>query len=508
LAYERIFKHYDSDFSSLGDLDSDLASHAEFTLLRQGGCGQATMTLAESFDTSTLEVGQHIQFCYDSTPTAWYLGRIEEIDEKSPSGKTVRLMGWLSYLNDLPLGGRGRADAEDPILYADDEDRFPSDPDKEDQVWVNATDLESVATDIYDNVIDPSTPVGLSAIDTPTEDDALHSMVFRGEENVSQVLRMLAVSCGWMSWGVQEDGLFFLKNLPAVSTHEFQIGVNVKNLSKKTDRSMMYNRMHLTGGPIYGTGTEHGHYNYKRNIAHWPSIASYGEKIVRLHIPWIRTDNEAQRFAEQFFSEYASLSTSYSFEVPTSSSGDLPKPWVSRVLLKDYDGTELKNAVPIEVNVTFDATIVIRMTLGPEELQFPTDNNPDRDPDFSPTDLGDASPFNCDGLDEPLAPPGGWSLTGECESNGGWVFGTTTAEISAESSIEGPVTVTPCRELEYDETSDTLNYNGNTFDMRSFDPDLDGTEAGVPVICRKIKNKYWKVWVGCTGGTSSSSASG
>lgn len=498
MAFDRVFKIYNSAGALQGTLDNKIVEHAEFELLRQGGCGAGSLRLAESFDTDTLEVGDNVQFCLDSS-TPVYMGRVEEVTKTVPSGTEVRLFGWVSYLNDLALGGRGKGDADDPLLYAGD-DFFPSDPDADEQVRVDTSSIKTAIEDIYTNSIAPNTPITLSSIETSTDNDFLKSMVFRGEENVSQVIRQMAVSAGWMSWGVEENGLFFVVNLPIASTHSYQIGVDVENLSESTDRSLMYNRIIFTGGPVYGMSTQHGFAPYKENVVHYPSRTTYGEKKISLTIPWIRTNDDCQAFCERFFQEYAGLSVRYTFDV----SGELtiPKPWLSRVLLLDADGNTLKNAVPTVVRVQFNETPVVSLTLGPEDLQFPSDPHPKRDPGFNPTDLGDGTEFNCAGLVAPLAPTSGWGETWECESTGPFVFGVTTEEISAGTCVIGPPAITACREIVYNDSTGEMELVCRSFDMYTFDPSLDGTPVGTPVMARRVKDKYWGVWVGCEGGGS------
>lgn len=503
MAFDRIFTHYNSAFTSSSTLPTDLVSGASFELLRQGGCGSGELTLAESFDSSTLSVGDHIQFGY-TTGQVWYLGRVEEIKKSSPSGTQVRLYGWLSYLNDLALGGRGLGDSQDPIVYADD-DYFESDPDFDQQTRVDTASIEEVVTDIHTNIIATNTPITTANIETPTENDEMKSMVFRGEENTAQIIRSLAVSAGWMSWGVDPAGDFFMVNLPVSTTHTYQEGVDAENLSETTDRSMMYNRVILTGGPVYGTGDEHGFYHYKKNVVHWPSFEQYGEKKISLHLPWIRTDTDAQKFFEKFFQEYAGLTVQYDFDVSGVSS--LPFPWTSRVALLDYAGNALKNAVPTRVHVKFDHTPVVSIHLGPEDLQFPVDSHPNRTEDFDPTDLGDGSPINCNSLTYPLAPSGGWPDTWDCDEAGGWQFGYTTEDIVGNDCIVGLPAVTTCQKVRFNSATGAIEEVTGTFQMYSFDPGLDGTPAGTAVIARKIKGLYWSIWVGCEAGNCNTSSS-
>lgn len=497
MAYERIFKVYNSAGVYQGDLSSSLVESAEFTLLRQGGCAEGSMTLAAAIGNCPFGVGDNIQFCYDAS-TPWYMARVEEITEELPSGITVRLHGWLSYLNDLSLGGRGNADQDEPILYADD-DYFPNDPDNEVQQQVTASDIPTVVNDIYTNTIAPNTPIALSAIDTG-DSTPLKSMVFRGEENVAQVIRQLAVSAGWMSWGVEENGLFFMKELLPAANFSYKVGVDVEKLTKTTDRSLMWNRVIFKGGYVYGTGTQHGFAPYTRNVFHAPSIAAYGEKKINITLPWIRTDTDAQHFFEKFFQEYAGLTERYTIVVPGISV--LPKPWVSRIQLLDTDNSVLKNAVPTRVRVSFNETPVATITLGPEDLAFPADTHPDRKEDFHPDDLGDGVSLNCEGMTGPLAPVGGWPGEWECDPLPRQVHFVLLDDLAAPSSPCGPYEVATARAYKRSTSTNILEEitgEKGIITLINSCPDTSGS-AGTYGRASKwnYNDVYWEIeWLGC-----------
>ena len=89
-------------------LGTNVVTDASFTLLRLGGCGSGSITLAKEFDYSALQIGQWVDMSYATTP--WYLGRVANIDANHPSGVTVSLEGMFNLLSDFPVGGSGDQD--------------------------------------------------------------------------------------------------------------------------------------------------------------------------------------------------------------------------------------------------------------------------------------------------------------------------------------------------------------------------------------------------------------
>lgn len=484
MAFQRLFGVYSADGTLYDPLPNTEVVDARCEFVRQGGCGSGSLLLRGPMGTYNITPGMHVQFWYD-IDTAWYIGRVEEVAPASPSGTAVRLFGWMSYLNDIQVGGRGQGDSSDPLHYvhSDDPDAFPNDPDKEYQTRETMTTLTGMLQHIANNYVTPSSPITLSSFEVPTdaEDNKMISMIFRGEDSVSQIFRQVCVALGWSSWGVQENGVLFIKNLPTSTSVVLQEGVNVYNLSKTVDRSKMFNRLIFTGGPVYGTTNDPGFYHYRRNIVHYPSILNYGEKKISLTIPWLRTNEDVYRFIVKLFHEFAGPTTNYTFGVLGDESLGLERPivpWLDRVSLLDYAGNELINGIPVSVQYSFNETPMIEsMTLGSDDLNFPTDSGPMRHEEYDPTDLGDGWGFNCEGFTEPLGPVGGfpgWDCTGSGEG----VLKNALTPPADLTSTPASTIVTVYRR---DPTTHLLTATTEEVEVFSSDPGLEGA---VGAYCR------------------------
>ncbi len=484
MAYQRIFRIYSHDGVTNDILPNEEVVDARCEFVRQGGCGSGSLLLKGPFNSYNITPGMHVQFLYDSL-TPWYIGRVEEVSPASPSGTSVRLFGWMTYLNDIQIGGRGKNDSKDPVHYVhpDDADIFPSDPDKELQTKTEVETLTELLEDVVTNYVIPDTPISFGSFDTPTdpEDNEFLSMIFRGEDSVSQLMRHVAVALGWSAWGVNESGVLFIKNMPTSTTLQFQEGVNVFNLVKNVDRSKMFNRLTLTGGPIFGAADDPGFYHYRVNAVHYPSILNYGEKKMSITVPWLRTNLDTYRFASKLLAEFGGPTTNYTFSVLGHEAIGVERPilpWLDRVSLLDANGVELTNGIPVNVQYSFnDTPIVESMTLGTDELNFQIDSHPNRHEEFDPEDLGDGYGYNCEGFTEPLGPIGGfpgWN----CRGGGEGVLETALTPPTNLTDSPASCTVTVYHR---DPSTHQLSATAQTVEVFSSDPTLEGK---VGAYCR------------------------
>lgn len=380
MAYERLIELIDTDGSTVLETLSNgsvsTVKDAGFELIRKTGCGAGSFTLTNPFTVRNVAPGMSIRCKYDSN-TPVYLGRIEETEYSSPSEVTVRTFGWFSYLNDIQIGGYGQYDRKPPERYGRS-DWFVNDPDHSLQTHYTASQPHQVINQLYTNYIDPESPVGLGTVETPDVVTSFESMTMRGEENLSQVIRTIAMIQRDASFGVNADGDFYFINKrdyePALKT--FQEGVDVRDLRQSVDRSLMFNQVFITGDYIYGADTPAGFYRYGGRFIHNPSVSAYGYRTFRAYVPWIRMDRDAIRFAQGFFDNYAGLTTRYSFK--TTGQETLLKPWDGRIALKDQAGNLLTTSIFDRIQVDFNEVPVFTITLGPEEPQFPEPPEPQR----------------------------------------------------------------------------------------------------------------------------------
>lgn len=433
MAYERIIELVDSDGSTLLETLSNGSTssvkQASFELLRRGGCGSGSFTLTNPFTSRTITPGMSIRCKYDSS-TPVYLGRIEEVEYSSPSEATVRTFGWFSYLNDIQIGGYGPHDRKPPERYGRS-DWFVNDPDHTLQNAHTASQPHQVIQSLYTNYIDPESPVGLGTIETPDVATSFESMVMRGEENLSQVIRTIAMIQRDASFGVDANGDFFFINKrdyePALKT--YQEGLDIRDLKQSVDRSLMYNQILMTGDYIYGADTPAGFYRYVARLEHNPSVSAFGYRAYRVYVPWIRMDRDAVRFAQGFFDNYAGLTTRYSFK--TIGQDTILKPWDGRIALKDASGTVLTLSVFDRINVEFNEVPVFTITLGPEEPQFPEPPEPQRWEQPENDEPGDKPQ-----LEQSLSVPFTWTDSTAQESSSS-VFESSSARTVCRRKIGG-----------------------------------------------------------------------
>lgn len=429
MPYNRIVEIYDTDavtlLSTISNGSTSTVKDCSFELLRKTGCGSGSLTITNPFTQRNLTVGQHVKIYYD-VGDPWYFARIEEIEWTSPSEASIRMFGLFSYLNDIQLGGYGPFDVRKPERYGKT-DYFVNDPDHHLQTHYSASQPHQIINHFYNNYINPESPVGLGTVEEPDVATSFESFTFRGEENLSQVIRSVGMIQRDASFGVDENGDFFFINKrdyePALKT--YQEGVDVRELRMSVDRSLQFNQILMVGDLIYGADTPAGFYRYVARLQHNPSVSAFGYRTFRLYVPWIRTDQDAVRFAQGFFDNYAGLTTRYSFK--TIGQDTLLKPWDGRIQLKDASGTVLATSVFDRIQVDFNEVPVFTVTLGPEEPQFPEPPEPQRWEQPESNEPGDKPQ-----QEHSLSVPFTWTES-------------TAQESSASSAVESSSNRTVCR---------------------------------------------------------------
>ena len=385
MAYERRIIHYASDAATViqtlseKGVDSSRVKSAWFELLRNGGCGAGEIELRDSFRLrGDIEIGDFVALEYRSGDR-WYFGRVEEVSEESPSVTRVSLYGMFGELNEVFPGGFANGDERAPHRYAYS-DYFSFDPDWSYQSWNMVSQPEEIVQLLYDDYIDPHTHISLGPVESPDPPVGVQSLLFRGEESAAAILRQLAMTMSSSSFGVDENGALFLMRKRGTEIGEFQEGVDLESLSRRVDRSLLCNRLIITGDYIYGApvesnGQTRGFYRFSATYRLPTSISVHGERRIRVHLPWIRRNEDARAFATEFFRVYGEPTTRYEIMArpPVDDDGNMSllKPWLGQVRLKDRDGATLTVQQFDRIKVQFDHFPIFEITLGPEDIEFP-----------------------------------------------------------------------------------------------------------------------------------------
>lgn len=380
--YERKILHYGPGPTTFIQDVSDRATGAWFELLRQGGCGQGELKLQDIFDLrDEIHLGDWIAFEYRRSGATyaaggigdrWYLGRIETIQSDSPAGASLQLFGMAAQLAEVFPGGYGGENDNVPHLYARS-DIFPKDPDRALHTWDHISQPAQLVQSIFARYIATATDIiTTSVIEEATPRTGLSSFTFRGEESVQSILRSLAQSCKGASWGVDELGQLYFRQKIGTVQETFQEGLDLVRLEQSRDKSLMFNRLCLTGGYVYGLDIQSGipelwggFYRYRANFHLASSVALYGERRARIQLPWIRSSSDANQFAREFFRDYGHPTDRY--QVTTDSRTTLIKPWLGQVSLKDQSGTLIATKIFDRIKVVFNHAPFFEIDIGPED---------------------------------------------------------------------------------------------------------------------------------------------
>lgn len=343
-----------------------------FELYRQGGCGAGELRLRDEFPArSAIGIGDWIA-CEVAEGDRWYLGRVERRVARSPALVTLSLQGMSAELGEVFPGGFGRsvADNTPPHLFAR-LDLFAYDPDRADETFDSVNRADDVVRLLLEQYVAPRTHIIYdAALIDDAADDSVTSLKFRGEETARAIVLEQALRAGNAAWGVGADGKFFFLQQPETVLATYREGADLLALEETRGLEGIFNRVLLTGDYVYNaplaTSTEFGgFYRWRGNYIQPASRDTYGERRIRMNVPWIRDRRDARRFLEEFFRVYAQPSQRYVIEVGNQTT--LPRPWEGTVTIQDREGSELITAAVETIRVEFDHAPRFRMTIGPAD---------------------------------------------------------------------------------------------------------------------------------------------
>ena len=394
------------------------AKHAEFTVLRGGGCGPGRITLAaEAASQVDIKVGDSVAILNHKTPhpyedenalACWYLGYVEEVKGDLAKGTVeFALAGYARWLADVYPGGNDDSDA--PISYRSIAKYSQSyGPDPNDPDWfqphydLTECKISDIVRDLYDRYVATLSTPGNTGIfpvepdidETPGDTD-IGFLKLDGSQNLTDVLDTLAALAGNWTWGVDveeywenitgTEGLsyvyprFFFKAPASVSEAGVQIGERVTQCKDIESKRFLYNELVIEGGYKFNAMPYVVPVSY--TFRHEGSIAQWGRRRLSITVPQAKSRDEAEAYASKFFSEYARPRTFISLRqvgsdrriapfqrfVPFCSDLGLLEPRGGLLTLKDKTGGVLGIYDFDEARCVFNDCAVWEVTVGPRD---------------------------------------------------------------------------------------------------------------------------------------------
>lgn len=376
MTFERRILHYSADLGTLlGDLSEQAVEGCWFELNRLGGCGAGEVVLKSRFpERGTVTPGEWIAF-EPTEGNRWYLGRVEQRTTQSPAKVVLRLEGMGVELGEIFPGGFGRGvgGGVPPHRYART-DLFDADPDYADETADSVNEPVDVVRLLMQQYVMPGThidyvPDRVEAGGVPRQ---LVSLKFRGEESVRTIVKELALRAYHASWGVDAAGEFFFLQKRTGVLKTYREGRDLLKLEESQDADLIVNRVLLTGDYVYyleesSNGVLRGFYRWRGNYIQPTSKSLYGERRLKMWVPWIRTAEDSRQFVREVFRVYSQPVNRYLIRVRCE--GDLPVPWLGRVEIESKEGELLAAGTPETIRIDFDRVPILSLTLGPEDPQ-------------------------------------------------------------------------------------------------------------------------------------------
>jgi len=373
MAFQRRILHHGANPSAVPQLISLTALRScWFELHRQGGCGAGELVLSDEFEfRGQIELGDWISLEVESGER-WYLGRVEERTAEVPARVRLRLEGMAAELNQVFPGGFGSlADGKKPHRYAAT-DQFPHDPDRAEETADFVASAEDIVRLLLTQYVTAAGHIQYvpDQIEPPLQSSPVTSLKVRGEESVWSLMKDLALRAQSASWGVDANGQFYFLQPRSTLLATYQEQRDLTVLTETRDVEYLFNRLLLTGDYVYdqelaSEDVARKVYRWRGNFYEPVSRGQYGDRRLKVWLPWIRTQSDSLAFAREFFRAYAQPGNRYFIE--TTAQTFLPRPWLGEVRLQTRAGVELARTRVETIRVLFDHAPRFRMELGPED---------------------------------------------------------------------------------------------------------------------------------------------
>lgn len=397
----QILLHISSPAATPEIIPPDVVTRCWFEWQRQGGCGPAELECQLPFGSPLFQPGDFVSIT-DQTGNRWYLGRIEEHLARWPHRSIIKLEGLAVEPGEIFPGGFVRHDSDAPTPYrlGITDGGFSHDPDFADESYAYASRPEEVVRQLLEldeiastHITFPSDAIVETDVPVPIE-----SLKFNGEESLRSIFKDLALRAQNAVWGIDPHGAFFFRAGVAPSTQSIPLA-SVTRLEQARSLDQIFNRVLLTGAYLYQSNGQP--YRWRGNYTEPTSRALYGERRIRLWVPWIRTSIDARSFLREFFAQYAFPNGRISLECVAAEKW-LP-PWEARYQLEGPPGLPTTPLQADTLRIEFDETPVYRLELGPVDprILWPEPEHDERWPIAPTSDL----PSGYGGEEIPAANP-------------------------------------------------------------------------------------------------------
>ena len=436
-----------------------------FELDRQGGCGAGELVLQREFqERRAIEIGDWIS-CEGAIGQRWYLGRVEECRTQYPRLVRLRLAGMSIELNEVFPGGFNASPPDrQPHRYGAT-DLFSNDPDREWEAAHPVTTIDGLVQLLIQHHVVDKTHITYvpTLIEAPVRPVRALTAKFRGEESLRSILKDLALRAQ-ANWGVDAFGRFFFLRRRTVNVSTLRMGRDLLSLEETRDRELIFNRLLLTGDYIYDHRDNSGQiarrvYRWRANYFEPESCQTFGNRRLRLWVPWIRTQSDSVAFVREFFRTYSQPTARYAVE--TVPQDTLLIPWQGSVTIEDTSGTPLSNGVVEKIRVLFDHAPRFRLEVGPEDPreQWPEPPQDERWelPDHVPSNGGDIS----------LTQPNPNSPGGGGGGGGGGSMGNSSSSLASSTSSDNST------------SSGSSDHSDSSNSSVSLDESSDGTTPSI-----------------------------
>ncbi|MBN1515929.1 hypothetical protein JXA32_05125 [Candidatus Sumerlaeota bacterium] len=295
-------------------LAADVAPHASHCEFEYGphGCGPCRIALDEKWRQDRLaRAGQRVLIKRDGS-TVWR-GWLRRMEKHMDAAMAV-------------LIGEGDAERASRAAIAAGEDAS-----------LSSVSPESALQTLWTNIL---SPLGLGdSFSADASGQTLDAFAWSEGDNIGALCDQLAWAAGGMLWGVDPDGLFFLRDPAAFSSEPLatiDLGGGLRKTALiTTDDPVNQLTLEIAGGDL--------HY------ADSASQADYPRSSVELEALNVTSVNVADLIAAGYFARRALPEDAWTLR--TTAPDTLPRPWTGRIAVRDPQREAQGQLTPVETRL-------------------------------------------------------------------------------------------------------------------------------------------------------------
>ncbi len=235
--WDRTFSYeiriYDASGTKVAEIVSDMSDvtvqNIKFELLRNGGCGAFSFTLADEYTTATIDYNYKIELCFYTQPIPWFTGFITEVPKSGTD--TIWKYAGYGYFRQLDY------------IRVNESDTSGQDP-------------ATMATGLLDDYVTPNTDIVKNTDKIEAVGYTTAATLKWERVTARRCFQSLAELAQDYEYGVDEELDFYFRAVDTTVLNKFWVGKHLTTFKPREDQNKLINRLYIRCGRL-NDGTDY-----------------------------------------------------------------------------------------------------------------------------------------------------------------------------------------------------------------------------------------------------------